>query len=210
MNNQKMLFGDDVEQSSLISNYNDIPGLLFMAKFVSSTEQIAILNEIDGRQWITDLKRRVQHYGYRYDYRARRVDPSMFVGKLPDFAKKLATRLYEKSLVPKIPDQMIINEYLPGQGISAHVDCEPCFESHIVTISLGWAYEMDLIALNDDRHVSMLLPIGSALVFTGDARRLWKHQIRARKSDNGVPRNRRVSLTFRNVILNSPHTSKGA
>ncbi len=205
-----MLFNDDTSESSLVSDYLEIPGLLFMKHFVTADEQIEILNEIDQRQWITDLKRRVQHYGYRYDYRARRVDRSMFVGELPEFAHELAIRLHEKLLVPKIPDQVIINEYLPGQGISAHVDCEPCFENHIVTVSLGWAYEMDLIATKVDKTVSITLPVGSVLVFTGDARNLWKHQIRARKSDNGVPRKRRVSLTFRNVILESNADKNGA
>jgi hypothetical protein len=36
-----------------------------------------------------------------------------------------------------------------------------------------------------------------------EARYAWAHRIQARKSDCGVPRRRRVSLTFRNVILNN-------
>ena len=42
---------------------------------------------------------------------------------------------------------------------------------------------------------------GSALVISGEARYDWLHQFRARKSDHGIPRRRRVSLTFRNVLL---------
>jgi alkylated DNA repair dioxygenase AlkB len=41
----------------------------------------------------------------------------------------------------------------------------------------------------------------SLLILTCDARYKWKHGIALRKSDNGVKRQRRISLTFRKVIL---------
>ena len=34
-------------------------------------------------------------------------------------------------------DQLIINEYKSGQGISAHVDCEPCFRDGIISVTIG-------------------------------------------------------------------------
>jgi len=37
---------------------------------------------------------------------------------------------------------MIANEYLPGQGISAHVDCVPCFSDRIASLSLLSPCEM--------------------------------------------------------------------
>lgn len=200
MDNQRLLF-DTPHGSQVIRDYMDVPGLIFFSGFISPSEQNEVLINLDGHDWLVDLKRRVQHYGYKYDYRARRVDHSMYVGELPKFAKQLAAKLKSDGLMPKMADQLIINEYLPGQGISAHVDCEPCFQDYIATISLGWEYEMDLLSTTCDRKVTVMLPVGSALVFSGDARNYWKHQIRARKSDNGIPRKRRVSLTFRTVIL---------
>jgi len=54
---------------------------------------------------------------------------------------------------------------------------------------------------------SILLEEGSLIVFSDEARFKWRHAIPARKSDqvNGVEktRKRRVSLTFRNVLLTS-------
>lgn len=41
----------------------------------------------------------------------------------------------------------------------------------------------------------------SLLILKDDARYKWKHGITSRKSDNGVKRQKRVSLTFRKVIL---------
>ena len=50
------------------------------------------------------------------------------------------------------------------QGISAHVDCLPCFKNTIVTVSLGSVYEMDFINLETKVIRSTLLELGSALV----------------------------------------------
>src|SRR5262249_20311707 len=129
------------------------------------------------------------------------VDPSMYVGPLPEFAVEVARRLADLGLIEEAPDQFIINEYLPGQGISAHVDCEPCFKNVIVTVSLGAAYEMDFLEVVSGEVRSAVVAVGSALVMRDAARYDWMHRIQARKSDRGVPRGRRVSLTFRNVIL---------
>jgi alkylated DNA repair dioxygenase AlkB len=150
-----------------------------------------------------DLKRRVQHYGYKYDYRSRSVDLSMYVGPLPEFAVEAAKLLLANELVDELPDQLIVNEYLPGQGISAHVDCEPCFKNTIVTISLGSVYEMDFIETATGEVRSTMLELGGALVLRDASRYDWMHRIQARKNEGKVPRGRRVSLTFRNVILES-------
>jgi alkylated DNA repair dioxygenase AlkB len=161
-----------------------------------------LLAAVDARPWLPDLKRRVQHYGYKYDYKARAISHSMFVGPLPGFAVELAGRLVAAGVLLEPPDQLIVNEYIPGQGISAHVDCEPCFKDRIVTISLGSACEMDFRALDETGgHVALMLQPRSALLISGPARYLWTHAIRGRKSDHGRARARRVSLTFRNVIL---------
>src|SRR3974377_1475723 len=99
---------------------------------------MSVLHEIDLMPWRSDLKRKVQHYGYRYDYKARRVDPSMYLGELPPFAVAIADKLVRDNLMTQMSHQLIVNEYLPGQGITAHIDCEPCFGERISMISLGW------------------------------------------------------------------------
>lgn len=184
-----------------VADYMGISGLILHLGFLNSDEQREALAQIDAAPWRGDLKRRVQHYGYRYDYTARKVDHSMRLGDLPPFASAIARKLFDVGLTAEVPDQLIVNEYQPGQGISAHVDCEPCFKDNIVTISLGWVYEMDFISLATKEVRSTLLELGSAVVMTGESRYQWQHRIQARKSDHGIPRGRRVSLTFRNVIL---------
>lgn len=200
MLNQLRLF-DQPAESSVSRDHLGLEGLHYYVNVFSDSEQAALLQAVDAAPWLSDLSRRVQHYGYKYDYKARRIDPSMFVGSLPGFAVEAASRLVERNIIRTMPDQMIVNEYVPGQGITAHVDCEPCFTDTIVTVSLGSVVEMEFASLATKEMKTMLLELGSALVLTGSARYQWTHAIRARKSDHGKPRGRRVSLTFRNVIL---------
>ncbi len=179
-----------------------VPGLQYVADFIAPAEEVALLNAIDARPWLADLKRRVQHYGYKYNYKARAISRSMFVGPLPPFALELGARLIVAKLLTEVPDQLIVNEYEPGQGITPHVDCEPCFKERIVTVSLGSPCEMDFLSKEDAQaSTSIMLEPRSALLISGPARYEWLHTIRARLSDRGRPRTRRVSLTFRNVIL---------
>ena len=88
---------------------------------------------------------------------------------------------------------------MPGQGIASHTDCRPCFEGVICSLSLASGCIMDMT--NDNIKKFIYLEPMSLLVLQGDARYCWKHGIAPRKSDNGVKRHRRISLTFRKVIL---------
>lgn len=178
-----------------------IDGLEYTPDILSIKEQEDTLIEIDNRPWLDDLKRRVQHYGYKYDYTSRKIDESMYVGELPDFSVEIAQKMLDLNILEQMPDQLIVNEYLPGQGISAHIDCIPCFSRQIVTVSLGWAYEMEFIHISTKEKFKLLLETGSVASLSGDARYNWTHQIRARKKDGKILRKRRVSLTFRNVKI---------
>ena len=184
-----------------------IQGLTLLQNFITAEEEAILLAAIDQETWLTDLKRRVQHYGYKYDYKKRSIDASMKVGNLPDWAIALSEQAVEQKLSPYNFDQVIVNEYEPGQGISRHVDCEPCFDDVIMSVSLGAACVMHFTALKDSQDVPVILEPRSAVVLTGDARYQWQHSIRANRKEvvNGqtIVRARRVSLTFRKVILQS-------
>jgi alkylated DNA repair dioxygenase AlkB len=181
-----------------------IEGLTYFRQFLGEPEELALLAALDKEPWRDDLKRRVQHYGYRYDYKARMIDPSMYLGPLPQWVRSLAARLLGDGHLPVMPDQLIVNEYLPGQGISTHVDCVPCFGPVICSVSLASQCVMIFSSVMGDQSESLLLERGSLLVLSGDARYKWRHAIPARKADKFsgevLARGRRVSLTFRTVI----------
>lgn len=176
-------------------------GLFYYNDFLSGVEQQRLVAEIDTNEWSLEFKRRVQHYGYRYDYKSRRIDHTMHLGPLPAFAIGIASTLNQTHPYYQTPDQLIVNEYLPGQGISAHVDCETCFTDRIAILSLGWPYEIEFQHLHSKTSANLLLGVGSLLVLADEARYQWTHQIRARLQDRGIRRNRRLSLTFRTIIL---------
>ncbi|MFO0937584.1 MAG: alpha-ketoglutarate-dependent dioxygenase AlkB [Gemmataceae bacterium] len=178
-------------------------GLYYEPDFLIASDQTDLLAMIDDREWNRELKRRVQHYGYRYDYKARRVDRSMRLGVLPEFTHGILSKLLAHAVVGCAFDQLIINEYLPGQGISAHIDCEPCFDDRIAIVSLGCAYEMEFQSTELQSVAVLMLAPGSLLALSGPARYQWTHQIRSRLKDHGVLRRRRVSLTFRRVLLSN-------
>ncbi len=197
MANQLNLFQEEKPFSSPIA------GLSYQPNYISKQEADFLLTQIDAQIWLTDLKRRVQHYGYKYDYRARRIDTTMKIGALPEWLKGLTTRFYTEGVFQNLPDQVIVNEYEAGQGISPHIDCEPCFEDTIVSISLNSTAVMEFANAREKVHI--LLEPCSAVILKGVARYEWTHSIPARQKDvfegTTFPRNRRISLTFRRVII---------
>lgn len=159
--------------------------------------------DIDAAPWSSQLRRRVQHYGHRYDYGSRGVDGAP-APPLPAWAGTLARRLHQDDHFDRPPDQVIVNEYLPGQGIGAHVDRVPSFGPVVASVSLQSACVMEFIHPEDKRRVPVRLEAGSLCVMTGPARFIGRRAIPTRKTDPGpngrVSRGRRVSVTLRTVL----------
>lgn len=183
-----------------------IPGLNYIPEYIPPDEQSQLIDLIDRHPWSAELKRRVQHYGYKYDYKRRAVSQAMYLGKLPVWAEKIAGRLHQEGFTPQIPDQLIVNEYKPGQGIASHIDCVPCFGDTILSLSLGSACVMNFTHIPAGTKAAILLQPGSLLILQREARYQWRHGIAPRKRDKyrsaQLARTRRVSLTFRNVLNN--------
>jgi alkylated DNA repair dioxygenase AlkB len=188
-----------------------IDGVLYIPAYISPQHHDALLATIDAQPWRTDLARRTQHYGYVYDYRARSVDASAWLGELPAWLARIARQIAVDGLVQAPPDQAIVNEYQPGQGIADHIDCTPCFDDVIVSLSLGTPVLMDL--RRQERHVAVWLEPRSLLVLRGEGRYAWTHGIARRqydvRDDARVPRGRRLSVTFRRVIVAEPNGVSG-
>lgn len=191
-----------------------IPGLTFVPDLVTEAEEETIVSEIDSADWSNELQRRVQHYGWRYDYKSRQIDPSMHIGPLPSWARMIAERLVEAGFFREgKPDQVIVNEYRGNQGISPHVDSPSSFGGVVAMVSLLESWEMVFRKRGPktkDSQVTVRLEQRSATILEGDARYRWTHEIRKRNSEPGatkpgnkhpsrIPRVRRISLTFRKI-----------
>jgi alkylated DNA repair dioxygenase AlkB len=119
--------------------------------------------------------RSVRHYGYEFIYGRNTVDADLpLPGGLPDVCTPLLGKMISQEVLQWMPDQLTVNDYLPGAGIPPHVDTHSPFEDRISSLSLGSQVVMDFRHPNG-RKVAVFLPRRSLLVMTEESRYLWSH-----------------------------------
>jgi alkylated DNA repair dioxygenase AlkB len=151
--------------------------------------------------------RRVQQYGYAYDYASLSITSAP---PIPDELQRLISELQQKGLLNKHVNQIIVNEYKPGQGITPHVDHVKWFGEEVASLTLQSGCKMILSNPSKSINQSIYLDRKSLIRLTGLARWHFLHSIAATKSDpikntqtnqiNMKPRGTRVSITFRQVV----------
>ena len=192
----------EIHRGTAKAGAEQVPGLIYVPDFLTESQERQLVEAIDNGPWRNDLKRRVQHYGWRYDYKAREIDVSMRLGPLPEWAMLLAKRLKSEGYLPHLADQVIVNEYVGKQGISRHTDCIPCFDDGVAMLSLLESWEM---IFRDNKKgstikVHKVLEQRSVTIMAGEVRYHWTHEIPARLNEPcGLQRRRRVSVTFRKI-----------
>src|SRR3989338_4672598 len=170
----------------------EIPGLTIRADFADHEMQkrlMAEINSISG--WQTSLARRVIQYGFRYVYKSEAGDRRgalMSEAPFPPWIQSLADQL--QTIVDRPLRQCIINEYHPGQCITAHSD-SPKFGNTVVTLSLGVAAKFIYRWHKTICREFRLLP-GTLLIMRDEARYFWTHEMCPDRSQRG----NRYSITF--------------
>lgn len=202
-----------------------VPGLSILNAFITKEEEAELVSFLDAQQWRTDLSRRTMHYGGTYCLMPPRDAPPdvrraierniISAPQIPDELSFLLDRMTEQGLftLDSRPEYCIVNEYHPGQGISAHVE-NFRFGEPVCSLTLAGADDMRFHQLNEahdgsvrsgkasvaprtGRKTDVRLDRRSLVVLRGDARSKWQHEIvRGRKSAKSSTW-RRVSLTFR-------------
>lgn len=182
---------------------NDIPGLTILEKFISKDEERELVKTIKQQKWSKKLKRWTQHYGYEYDYTTRVITKDSYLGELPEWANKTINKIMKTKLINNNPDQIIVNRYVPGEGISPHIDRPTIFDDQIYSLSLNSGCIMVFSKGKDIREI--YLKRRSLLIMEDKARYKWKHSIKGTQSDtvDGKKKRRgtRYSVTFRKVVL---------
>lgn len=188
----------------------NIPGLTYIPNYINEQEQNQLLNFVDQQPWAIDseeLTRRIQQHGYKLIYQKGVLVASCYLGALPDWLGEMARRFVADGLTPTVPEQVTINEYLPGQGIRSHIDCDTCFGNTVITLSVGSSCVMQFTHVHTKEKAEILLLPGSLLILKGAARYHWLHGVAPRQADiykgKEFVRARRVSLAFREVLF--PH-----
>jgi alkylated DNA repair dioxygenase AlkB len=178
-----------------------LPGLFLYPDFIDEAKEKQLLNEIDNQIWIVDYLRRLQYYGYRNEL-DKPYDLIPFPIPMPPLIHQLSQEIVEQKILLHQPDQVIINEYVPGEGIKPHKD-RAYYENQICGVNLGSGCIMRFIKGKNEEVIDVEIPRRSLYVMQDDARKKWKHGIPPRKKDNinGTMqhRERRVSITYRKV-----------
>ena len=176
-------------------------GAVIVPDFVTPAEEARILLRISQAPWLTELRRRVQHYGFRYDYRgSSRPAPA---APFPRWTTCMADRL-RPHFGGVVPVQCIVNEYRPGQGIGMHADHRD-FGGVVASLSLGADWPMRFRPRGTRPYAAgampgdevAVLPRRSVLVLARAARWNFMHGID--RADSARESATRVSATFRTL-----------
>lgn len=181
-------------------------GLIYIPNFISLEESFKLIDYIENQPWSSELNRRVQHYGYRYSYKSRSLDFSSDVLEIEQpFVGLLDILTYELSELglKTRPNQVIVNEYEIGQGITWHIDSEKSFDDNIFIISLLSDCVIKLEHKKTKEQLEVFLRKNSLLCLTRESRYDWRHTIPSTKSfvfkGEKFMRARRLSLTCRYI-----------
>ncbi|XP_011703443.1 PREDICTED: alpha-ketoglutarate-dependent dioxygenase alkB homolog 6 [Wasmannia auropunctata] len=220
------------EQDSLLHNaiVSEIPGTAcYIPNFITEEEERQIIkrvNSVPQPKWTQLSHRRLQNWG------GIPHPKGMIAEEIPDWLQRYidkvtALNAFEKGV---LPNHVLINEYLSGQGIMAHSD-GPLFYPVVTTVSCGSHTLLDFYKRLETTEqqqpkleFSLLLERRSLLVLQKDLYHNYLHSIAERETDGisgssiknlhmceekftegeVIKRDTRLSLTIRHV----PKTSK--
>jgi alkylated DNA repair dioxygenase AlkB len=185
---------------SISSSVSEISGLYYFPNLITDK----YISQIESGKWfgVTSSKnsRKVQHFGYYYDYSSKRVDiPS---DPIPDYLQDLiniANKKCQELKLDVVFNQIIINRYEPGQGINPHIDHKG-YGPVICCFSLNSG---SILEFTRDETYEIYLEPNSMYIMSTDARYKFTHCMPARKTDSvdgkRISRKLRYSVTLRHV-----------
>ncbi|CAL7938987.1 unnamed protein product [Xylocopa violacea] len=208
----------------------EVPDLaIYIPNFITQEEENEIIKYVNSAplpKWTQLSHRRLQNWG------GIPHPKGMIAEKIPSWLQKyvdkvISCNVFEKE---KLPNHVLINEYLPGQGIMPHSD-GPLFHPIVTTISCGSHTFLDFYKRlditeqhNPNLEFSLLLERRSLFILQGDLYHNYLHSIAEKDTDiiskstiknlgicgekfsegESLRRGIRLSLTIRHV----PKTSK--
>jgi alkylated DNA repair protein alkB family protein 6 len=227
--------GDFSEQSNIpriVLNADDFivknapPTIRYIPNFIDTEMEEYLLFQVENApkpKWEMLKNRRLQNWGGIVGKKSLISDSNM-----PQWLTLMIDKIMDlENGFPQEnrPNHVLINEYLPGQGIMAHTD-GPAFFPMVSTVSLGSHTFLDFYEPIDDNEVksktdryigSMLLQPRSLILIKDEAYKVCLHGIEERDTDiihgkifnrpsnlsigTELKRSTRISLTIRNVPI---------
>ncbi|KAL1491774.1 hypothetical protein ABEB36_012323 [Hypothenemus hampei] len=190
--------------------------IYYIPNFITLEEEDCILKHVYSvpkPKWTCLSNRRLQDYG------GVPHEKGMIPEKIPDWLQEYIEKIANLNIFDgKKPNHVLVNEYLPGQGIMAHTD-GPLFFPTVTTISCGSHTVLEFVENNEkrDKICDLLLERCSLIIVKDDMYTNYLHSIREVDSDNvsgcanlnncttkyllneQLKRGTRVSLTIRHV-----------
>jgi alkylated DNA repair dioxygenase AlkB len=180
-----------------------IRGLTYLKKAIPDTSEVLhkLKTEVPFYNIDKSNGRRICQYGYRYDYYTKKcvkIDP------VPEYWLNLIKPVLDQQEIKAEFNwlgcqfnQVLINEYQPGQGIAPHIDSE-IFGDTILCLTINSGA---VLVFEKGNEVASIYPEnGDVYIMQSDARYKYKHFQPARKKDPGYgPRGVRYSITYRTV-----------
>ncbi|PWA03443.1 hypothetical protein BB558_000385 [Smittium angustum] len=193
-----------------------VPGLYYKDDFLTIEEEQNLLELIGGNKiiddnqssdkpWSTIQNRKVQHYGYAFDYKRKHIGDGSQVSykDIPDIIVNYINRAKQEYPFIGDFDQLSVQKYPPGAGISFHSDSHTAFGETLLILSLKSPIMMEFRHPSTRSLVCQDLKPRSIVIMSGDSRMGWEHGIRARRSDmidsKVRMREERWSLTIRSI-----------
>ncbi|KAG0558732.1 hypothetical protein KC19_10G049600 [Ceratodon purpureus] len=111
-----------------------LPTVYYVPDFVSATEEAALVQEVQGApvaKWKTLKNRRLQNWGGVVHEKGLISQP------IPVWLSSVTEKITkETNLFPAPINHVLVNEYMPGQGITSHQD-GPVYDPVVAILSLG-------------------------------------------------------------------------
>lgn len=189
----------------------------YIPNFITSEEEAHILRNVYSvpkPKWTCLSRRRLQDYG------GVPHEKGMIPEIIPSWLTKYMDKVAQLNVFDhRKPNQVLVNEYLPGQGIMPHFD-GPLFFPTIATISCGSHTVLNFVENSEIRtkKCQLLLERCSLIVIKDDMYSKYLHSIDEIEADvisegcanllncgkqyivgNRIKRDTRVSITIRNV-----------
>ncbi|XP_078437722.1 oxidoreductase [Wolffia australiana] len=157
--------------------------LIYVPDFVSGDEEEQLLRhiyEVPSSKWKCLKNRRLQNWGGVVH------EMGLLPQELPPWMSRITRRISEVTeLFPSPINHVLVNEYLPNQGIMPHQD-GPAYFPVVAILSLGCAAVVDFTphsrlaqcsSLTLEDRVSLLLMPRSLLIFKDEAYSDYLHGI---------------------------------
>lgn len=190
---QLQLFKNDIEYP---------PGFSYLPDFISPEKEEELLQIISKLSFSSfemhgvEAKRKIIHFGMKYDFLSRTAVRS---GEIPSWLQELKHEV--STLLRKEVSQILVTHYPKDAPIGWHYDA-PTFES-LFGLSLKNSCRFRL--RKGDNSLSEKFEIAleprSGYIVSGEARTLWQHHIPPVKEE-------RYSITFRSLQVGRTITLK--